>query len=151
MGPVRLSVFDRLLDPTPPATAAESIMRLKESIRRDLEWLLNTVQTPAMIPPKLQSTIWAYGLPDLGSIGTAPREIRDRLVGLIRVAIKTFEPRLTDVDVTPSTGPENKTALGFLVTATLRTEPGPEPIAYRTELNLSSGEYRVSRGETSAA
>ena len=49
---VTQSVLERLIDrepdsPTdPPSTYAQSVRQLKLSLRRDLEWLLNTRRTP---------------------------------------------------------------------------------------------------------
>ena len=49
---VTQSVLERLIDrdpepvTNPPPTRAQSVRQLKASLRRDLEWLLNTRRTP---------------------------------------------------------------------------------------------------------
>src|SRR4029077_20362835 len=56
LGPVTLSVLDRLLDDEPkskvedPMTHSKSLAQLKIAIRRDLENLLNTRCTPEPMP-----------------------------------------------------------------------------------------------------
>jgi len=67
---VRPSVLDRLIDYEPeysreaPASRVKNLRILKQSVRRDLEWLLNTRAT-AFVPPELKevlSSIAVYGL-----------------------------------------------------------------------------------------
>ena len=53
------SVFDRLLDFEPqltseaPKSRAKSLRELKQSVRRDIEWLLNTRRTPMEVDANL--------------------------------------------------------------------------------------------------
>ena len=73
---VRPSVLDRLIDYEPeysreaPASRVKNLRILKQSVRRDLEWLLNTRST-AVVPPELkevQSSVAVYGLPDMTTL-----------------------------------------------------------------------------------
>ena len=146
---VELSVFDRLLDDDPasshePAmTRAESIDRLKESVRRDLEWLLNTRRTPETAPDSLQllqRSLYHYGLPDTTSMSRDSVEVRTRLARLVEQAISAFEPRLDGVRVTLAGG--EKTAIGavrFVIEAMLRMDPSPERISFDTMLSTGAG------------
>src|SRR5436305_14373809 len=73
---VTVSVFDRLIDTEPmssrePApTRAQSVRQLRESVRRDLEWLLNTRRV-AVPPPEglreVNRSVYVYGLPDFSA------------------------------------------------------------------------------------
>jgi len=146
---VELSVFDRLLDDDPasshePAmTRAESIDRLKESVRRDLEWLLNTRRTPETAPESLQllqRSLYHYGLPDTTSMSRDSVEVRTRLARLVEQSITAFEPRLDGVRVTLAGG--EKSAIGsvrFVIEAMLRMDPSPERISFDTLLSTGAG------------
>src|SRR6266542_5705646 len=70
---VTTSVLDRLLDYEPEITRepiashSKSLRQLKQSVKRDLEWLLNTRQVAGGLPPGLKEinrSVAAYGLPD---------------------------------------------------------------------------------------
>ncbi|HKV72910.1 MAG TPA: type VI secretion system baseplate subunit TssE [Gemmatimonadales bacterium] len=153
---VELSVFDRLLDEDPGTTAeramsrAESIERLKESVRRDLEWLLNTRRTPETAPDtleQLQRSLYHYGLPDVSSMSRDSPEVRNRLARLVEQAITAHEPRLDGVRVALAGG--EKTAIGavrFVVEAMLRMDPSPERVSFDTVLATGSGSVVVMGG-----
>ena len=105
----KLSVLDRLLDADPkrpseaPPTPAQSLRELKASLRRDIEWLLNTRQTPQEAPPdsaELQRSLHVYGLPDISSMSLHSRQDYNRLVRAMETALATFEPRLRGIRVT---------------------------------------------------
>ncbi len=145
------SVLDRLIDHEPkvarepPATRAKSLRLIKLSLRRDLEWLLNTRLTFSVPPdlPELERSLLAYGLPDLTTYSASNPVDQNRLRRLVEVAVETFEPRLEGVVVTlePATGPER--AVRFRIDARLKVDPAPEPVAYDTFLQLGTGEFTV--------
>ena len=69
-----MSVFDRLLDDDPSSTREPrvstqmALRELKQSVRRDLEWLLNTRRLVHDVAPTLTEvnrSVAVYGLPDL--------------------------------------------------------------------------------------
>lgn len=150
---VTVSVLDRLLDDEPASSVEAPIGRaaaerlLKASVRRDLEWLLNTRRIA--VPPdeeftELNRSVYCYGLPDFTAYGISSQADRTRLLGSLARVIATFEPRLADVRVVPS---EKRDAgihrLHFRIEALLRMDPAPEPISFDTVLELSSGGYQV--------
>jgi type VI secretion system protein ImpF len=153
---VELSVFDRLLDEEPGTTSeramtrAESIERLKESVRRDLEWLLNTRRTPETAPEELealQTSLYHYGLPDVSSMSRDSPEVRNRLARLVEQAVTAFEPRLAGVRVSLAGG--EKSAIGavrFVVEGMLRMDPSPERVSFDTMLTTGSGSVVVMGG-----
>jgi type VI secretion system protein ImpF len=149
------SVLDRLIDYEPeishePASSrSKSLRQLKQAVRRDLEYLLNTRQLASGVPPglkELNKSLVAYGLPDFSAINVNSPEEQTRLRRLLETTIGIFEPRLKGVKVTfePLNGTER--ALRFRVDARLQIEPTPEPVTFDTVLQLHSGEYKV-RGE----
>jgi type VI secretion system protein ImpF len=149
------SVLDRLIDyepefsQEPPASRAKTLRQLKQAVRRDLEFLLNTRQFADGVPAglkELNKSLAAYGLPDFSAVNVNSPEEQTRLRRLLETTISTFEPRLKGVKVTlePMRGIER--ALRFRVDARLQVEPTPEPVTFDTVLQLHSGEYKV-RGE----
>jgi type VI secretion system protein ImpF len=150
------SVLDRLidLDPNasadPPANRSQSVRQLKASLRRDLEWLLNTRRNPDEVPETYQElfrSLYNYGLPDITSIGlNSPRD-RQRLLRMVEQTIEIFEPRLLSVRVravdSASSGPR---ILHFQIDALLKMDPAPEQILFDTVLQLNSGEFNL-RGD----
>jgi type VI secretion system protein ImpF len=150
---VTISVLDRLMDQNPaakadpPANRSQSVRQLKASLRRDMEWLLNTRRNPEEAPEsyrELFRSLYNYGLPDVTSVGlNSPRE-RQRLMRLIEQTIEVFEPRLTGTRVrfieSGSSGPR---ILRFQIEALLKMDPAPEQVLFDTVLQLNTGDYQV--------
>jgi type VI secretion system protein ImpF len=152
---VTLSVLDRLLDYEPDVSRegipsrSKNLRQLKQSVRRDLEWLLNTRQTADPLPPELKElnqSLAAYGLPDMSTANIRNPADQTRMLRALETAITTFEPRLQDVNVSFEPGTNGERALRFRIEARLWIEPAPEPITFDTVLQLHSGEYEV-KGE----
>jgi type VI secretion system protein ImpF len=146
------SVLDRLIDhepavsSEPPPSRSRSLRQLKEAVRRDLEWLLNTRRLVDEIPPGLKETgrsLAAYGLPDLSSTSVKNPGEQGRLRRLIQTTIDIFEPRLRDVEVVLETGRGMESALHFRIEANLQVEPAPEPITFDTTLQIASAQFEV--------
>ncbi|MBV9157466.1 MAG: type VI secretion system baseplate subunit TssE [Acidobacteriaceae bacterium] len=156
-GPVTISVLDRLIhDPNELESAFEtrlgSLRKLKEAVRRDLEWLLNTRQPVIGAPEgsEAQNSLFMYGLPDITSMSVKSTRERKRLTEAIQTAVAKFEPRMANVRVNLVTVGEDRVPnLRFVIEGLLRVDPSPEQVSFDTVLELSSGEYKV-QGETSA-
>lgn len=158
-GPVTLSVLDRLIDEEPksgvegPMTRAESLRRLKASVRRDLEWLLNARQ-PVQAPPEgadeLEKSVYCVGLPDLCSMNLISSRNRNDLARIMEGMIATFEPRLigTKVSLAPA-NPVPLPQLRFVIEGLLAIDPMPEHVSFDTVLDVTGAEYHV-RGEPGA-
>jgi type VI secretion system protein ImpF len=149
------SLLDRLTDEEPDKVRESgdkrvlSSQRLRESVRRDLAWLLNTtslanVQDLSDYPEVERSTL-NFGIPDLTG-KTSSSVDPAALVRLIRRAILDFEPRLlrnsVKVQVLTSDS-HNVNAVSFGIEADLWAQPLPLRLYLRTELNLEDGEARV--------
>lgn len=146
------SVLDRLLDFDPktskeaPKSRLRSLNELKQSVKRDLEWLLNTRAYPGDVDDKLEEvkkSVAVYGLPDFTGISAKNYKEQVRMTTAIEEAIKNFEPRFIDLRV--SLEPINNVdkALKFHIEANIDIEPSPEPIAFDTVLELGSGEFNI--------
>ena len=152
-GAVTLSILERLTDlepksqaPEVPLSRAQSLRTLRQSLRRDLEWLLNSRRGPIEIPESFtetQRSLMAYGLPDLSSLTVQSANDQARLVRGLEQAISVFEPRLTSVKVSLAPVTPGSRLLRFVIEAMLKIDPAPEHITFDTMLELNSGEYAV--------
>ncbi len=156
---VTQSVLDRLIDRDPSAAAdpppsrAASVRQLKTSLRRDLEWLLNSRRNPDEAGSEfehLERSLYNYGLPDINSLQWNSTRDRQRLARMIETAIAYFEPRLDRVKVTALDAAGGTIqVLRFQIEGMLKMDPAPELISFDTVLQLTSGEYQV-KGDRSA-
>jgi type VI secretion system protein ImpF len=146
------SVLDRLLDHEPQisrepiASRHKSLRQLKDSVKRDLEWLLNTRQNPDDIPAGLKEvhhSLATYGLPDFSSASVKSPSDQNLMRHSIEEAIRIFEPRLKNVLVFLEASQGTERALHFRIEAFLDIDPAPEPVTFDTMLELHSGEYKV--------
>jgi len=152
---VTVSVLDRLvdLDPAarsePQANRAASLRQLKASLRRDLEWLLNTRQSPEAVLEgnlEIRKSLFNYGLPDTTAMGVHSNQDQNRLLWMLESAVTIFEPRLMGVRVTLEPVVGNARMLRFQIQGLLKIDPAPERVAFDTVLELTRGEYAV-KGE----
>jgi type VI secretion system protein ImpF len=149
------SVLDRLIDDQPevsrepPASRSTSLRILKQAVKRDLEWLLNTRASVEGSPEELQEvgrSLARYGLPDIASMNVKAAADEGSLREAVEIAVATFEPRLEGVVVTLEQLSETDRAVRFRIDARLKVEPAPEPVTFDTMLRLGSGEF-VVKGE----
>ena len=151
---VTLSVLDRLIDrdprtsSEPPLSRAQSVRQFKDSVQRDLEWLLNTRRIA--VPPEeslreLNRSVYAYGMPDFTAYSLSSPKDRTRLLRSLQAALKLFEPRLANVVVVPleSEGVAART-LRFRIEGLLLMDPAPEQVSFDTVLELTSGQYEIA-------
>jgi type VI secretion system protein ImpF len=154
---VTLPVLDRLIDHEPdlsveaPLSRAQSIRTLKAAVRRDLEHLLNTRRIAAEPDEALKEvnrSVYMYGLPDFSSVTIGSPSDQAWLIRQLLTAVKTFEPRLGSVRITPleqlETGLKQ---LRLRIEGMLLMDPAPEPMAFDTVIELKSGVCRLSGGD----
>jgi len=152
LGPVTLSVLDRLLDDEPkskvegPLTHSKSLAILKVAVRRDLENLLNTRCTPEPLLEargETRRSVYTYGVPDITDIGQNFLYENERLLAEIERAVRLFEPRLDGVKVSllPASGMAR--VMRFVIEGMLRIDPSPEHVVFDAALELTSGEYQL--------
>jgi type VI secretion system protein ImpF len=156
---VTQSVLERLIDREPgsatePApTRAQTVRTLRASVRRDLEWLLNTRRTPAAADegyPEVSRSVYNFGVPDLSALNWESSRDRTRVARTVQEALHLFEPRLRGIQVVPLepvTGAPH--VMRFQIEGLLEMDPAPEHIVFDTTLQLSSGEYQV-KGDPNA-
>lgn len=150
---VNLSILDRLIDLDPrtsteiPLTHGQSARAYKDSVRRDLEWLLNTrriAEPPSESLREVNRSLYIYGLPDFSAYSLANPKDQTKLVRFLQATLKLFEPRLSNTRLIPLEAPGlNTRTLRFRIEALLLMDPVPEHVAFDTVLQLTSGEYEV--------
>jgi type VI secretion system protein ImpF len=151
--PLVPSVLDRLLDFEPDSTreavpSPNQLLRdLKQSVRRDLENLLNTRVRLLTWPPHLQElkqSLLNYGLPDFTSVNLSSSKDRDDFCRVIQDIIIQLEPRLLKVSVSPlsASEPLDRT-FRFRIDAMLRIDPAPEPIVFDSNIEAATGGVEI--------
>jgi type VI secretion system protein ImpF len=150
---VTLSMLDRLIDEDPdtsvelPLSRSESVRELKQALKRDLEWLLNTRQIA--VPPdeslnEVNRSLYVYGLPDFTAFSLNSPKDQNKLVRLLQATLKLFEPRLANVKIVPlEAGAHGTRTLRFRIEGFLIMDPAPEHVSFDTVLDLTKGEYEV--------
>jgi type VI secretion system protein ImpF len=155
---VRHSVLDRLIDHDTrhsgeaPATLSESVAQLKDALRRDVEWLLNTRRTIEPVTGdvfvEVQRSVYGFGLPDVTSLSSDSEQARLRLLRSIEESFQVFEPRLTNVRVyQPEAKDKADRRIRFVIEGLLRMEPNPERIAFDTELDTCTGNIWIKSSD----
>lgn len=150
---VQLPLLDRLIDDAPdnereaPLSFGDAENMLKNSVRRDLEALLNSRRRWRSLPPQypeLPTSVIGYGISDFASGAFNDAAQRDKLRFEVEQAIRQFEPRLTGVRVTLVERNDTlDSTLRLQIDAMLRTEPAPEPIAFETLVDSATSEVMV--------
>jgi type VI secretion system protein ImpF len=146
------SILDRLIDPDSAGTRwrrGYGAERMAKAVARDLEDLLNTRQSCVDMPEGLtavRQSLVTYGMPDIASLNALTPKQREEIGRVIESAIALYEPRLRDVQVSLlDVNSDLERNITFQVTARLDLEPALE-IAFATELQLSTGQYKVKDG-----
>ena len=150
------SVLDRLLDDEPgnqretPKTRNQVLRELKNSVRRDLEQLLNTRWRCTAWPPELDQldvSLVNYGIPDFTGSNMSQAAEREQLRSTMEQIIRKFEPRFKSVRIKmlENTDAFDRT-LRFRIDAMLHAEPAPEPVVFDSQLEPSSATFEVKPG-----
>jgi type VI secretion system protein ImpF len=151
--PLIPSVLDRLLDDDPstlsetPKSRTQVLRELKQSVRRDLENLLNTRIRFGLCPPdlvELEVSLASYGIPDLGGIDLGAAHDREGFRRALERVIGRFEPRFkrVRVEMLATAEPRDRT-LRFRIDAMLYAEPAPEPVVFDSSLQPATGNVEV--------
>jgi type VI secretion system protein ImpF len=150
------SLLDRLTDDEPHQKLESrerrviSVERLRQSVLRDLSWLLNTgrlSQSQDLEPyPEVARSVLNYGLRDLSGVVASSLQTED-LERSIRQAIWDFEPRIlretVSVRAMVEEGQMNVNSLVFVIEGTLWAQPIPLRMFMQTEVDLETGHVQV--------
>ncbi|MFM7316279.1 MAG: type VI secretion system baseplate subunit TssE [bacterium] len=138
---IRPSLLDRLTDETAHVNRF-SLNQLLESIRRDLENLINTPRTPLKVGPgfkEINKSILNFGIYDISSISGSDRQVWESVIEDVERAIETFEPRLRNVRVVLRNVKLGKPSqVEFEIHGLLRIDPSPA-LVFQSAMQFSSG------------
>ncbi len=147
------SILDRLVgDSEVRSTGGRSaqiqtLRQLRNSVRRDLQDLLNTRWRCTSWPPnleELENSLVNYGIPDFTGASFDNRSSQRDFRKIVEHAIRRFEPRLGKVSVTFHRGDDpNDRTLRFRIDATLQVEDSTETVIYETLLDPTTSAFKV--------
>lgn len=151
------SLLDRLTDAAPERheeSRDERVLsprRLKASVIRDLEWLLNTCDLASVQDlspyPQVVSSVVNFGMPDLAGRNLSGLDVLT-LERELRQAILRFEPRILRQSLTIRAliDPEQMTpnAIRFDIEGELWGSPLPQRLYLKTNVDLEDGTVQVS-------
>ena len=150
------ALLDRLTDEAPDQQQESrekrviSMRQLRESVLRDLAWLLNAGRLDSVQDldayPFVTHSVLNYGIPDITGL-TASGVDAVQIERAVRQAIWDFEPRILrqSVRVFARVDPERMShnSLTFDIEGDLWAQPVPLRIFLKTEIDLELGEVRV--------
>ena len=148
---VRVPLFDRLvgIEPVLPQEkdllGALDLRALRESVRRELERLLNTRSSlPVdLLLDRAELTVLEYGIPDLSAYSAGNAEDQALLTGLVARAVAAFEPRLRGVRVSVVRLEDEQRTLRLRIDGVLTADEIAEPVSFPALMGLKSGRVEV--------
>ena len=148
------SVLDRLMpqanrSSSPTRSEGASLEQMVETVRRDLEALLNTRQSQGDLPTcyeELTHSVFTFGIPDVLILTTMAQDRGGEIGPLIAELIERFEPRLRDVQVILADKDPLGREIRFHIEGRLRVEPYPE-LGFETVLELTTGRALITSSE----
>jgi type VI secretion system protein ImpF len=142
---LRPSILDRLFDDEPYNQTEKKLehhqvlKQLRASIRRDLEFLLNTrfhLIQPSSDLLEVDKSIFNYGLPDLATVNIMDIERRKKFITHLENTLKSFEPRFKSVSVSFVENAESiDRTLRFRIDTMIYADPLPETVVYDSILD----------------
>lgn len=145
---LRPSVLDRLFDNETHNRAERDpdhhqlLRELRNSIRRDLEFLLNTrfyISEPPDEFPELSKSLLNYGLPDLASVNIIDIEKRNEFAKKLEQTLNYFEPRFKSVKVSfMENFDKSDRTLRFRIDAVIYADPLPEIVVFDSILESAT-------------
>ncbi len=146
-------LLDRLIDLAPdqsrdPApSASDSLIALRNAVRRDLEALLNARRCWRSWPESLKELAVSpigFGVPDFSSGAFSDVRQREELRLEIEDTIRRFEPRFISLNVALVQGETPlESTLRLRIDALLHADPAPEPMTFDTVVDPSNDEVIV--------
>jgi len=149
-------LLDRLTDDEPgsqkegPDRRVVSLRRYRGGVRRDMESLLNTSCHADSENfnrfEEVFSSVLNFGVPDLCGqtlSGVSVVEVERRILR----AILAYEPRIipASLNVRVEAQPDSmdRNAVTFEITGDLWALPAPDPLYYRTQVDLETGRFEI--------
>lgn len=116
---------------------------LRATVRRELNWILNTTQFAAVEDldpyPEVKTSVLNYGVPDLAGKALTQRVVQDR-ARQIRAAILAFEPRMEarTLEVEPVPSVERENAVTYVIRGDVTAAVQAMPVEFKTDIELDT-------------
>lgn len=153
------SLLDRLTDVRPDVRTSSGSVRvltmdeLRDGVRRDLAALFNATALEVVEDltdyPHVQRSTLNFGMPDLSGKTASGLDVPELERSLQR-AIHEFEPRLLEDTVKISSetyDAKSHNMMVAIIEAELWSQPLPQKLMLRTELDLESGDVKLHEAE----
>lgn len=148
---VRAPLFDRLTDFNPGSSGEPRPLRtlgrqgLRDSVRRELERLLNTRSSLPVdqLAQRPELTVLEYGIPDLSAYSAGDDDHQRLLAGVVARAVAAFEPRLREVRVAVVRLEDEQRSLRLRIDAVLTADEVAEPVSFPALMGLKSGRMEI--------
>jgi len=151
------SLLDRLTDDEPDKREESrekrvlSPRQLRQSVIRDLEWLLNASDLATVEDlsnhPHVADSVLNFGVPDLAGRNVSGLEIA-ALESTLRRAILRFEPRILrnslKIRAVIDDTQMSHNAIRFDIEGELWGQPMPQQLYLKTQVDLETGTFSVS-------
>jgi type VI secretion system protein ImpF len=151
------SLLDRLTDTEPEAKTENrdarviDLKRLREIVRRDLSWLLNTNNADTLIDPErfphATRSVLNYGVREVSGDFTSVERVAEMRASIQR-AIEWYEPRIKpgtlDVALRADAG-RSQAVLVFDIRADMWAQPLPQELYLRSEIDITTGQVTLER------
>ncbi|HEU4714887.1 MAG TPA: type VI secretion system baseplate subunit TssE [Pyrinomonadaceae bacterium] len=145
----RALLFDRLVDIGDGHEAEQPLRilnqkQLKDSVRRELERLLNTrCSIPLHQIGDEERSVINYGIPDFSSLSPHNADDHALIASIVAQTITAFEPRLRQVRVEVGPVFSAESALWLNISAELVVGLYSEPVSFPVTLNNKSGSAQL--------
>jgi type VI secretion system protein ImpF len=148
------SILDRLLDKEPdlsvdtPRTRQMQLRDALESLRRDLEALLNTRRCPTTPPaslPRLKRSLLSFGMGDFIGANMVTKEQRQIFALSLEEAVRDGEPRFRNLAVTVLDPREaGERMLRLRIEAMVVLEDSAVPVLFSSQINPATMRFSVA-------
>ncbi|ANE57185.1 MULTISPECIES: type VI secretion system baseplate subunit TssE [Methylomonas] len=150
------SLLDRLTDDAPENQKESreqrvmSMRQLRQSVLRDLSWLLNTAALESMTDladyPFVANSVLNFGSPVFSGVSVTGIDAK-QIQRKVKQAIASFEPRILpdslSVELVKDDEQMSNKALSFTIEGDLWAQPLPIHLFIRSDLDLETGEMTI--------
>jgi type VI secretion system protein ImpF len=153
------SLLDRLTDVRPDVRTSNagvrvlSMQELREGVQRDLGALLNATSLDVVEDlsayPNVQRSTLNFGMPDMSGKTASGVEVKDLERVLLRT-IQEFEPRITSESLKVTGDVQDRkghNTMIITIEGELWSQPLPQKLLLRTELDLENGEIKLEEAD----
>jgi type VI secretion system protein ImpF len=150
------SVLDRLLEDSGASVQVgargrtQQLLQLRNSVRRDLEALLNSHRFCRSLPAdagQLERSLLQYGAPDFFAVNAGSGGAREEFRRALEESIRRFEPRFKHVTVKLiDDGISTDRTLRFHIDALMYADPAPDAVSFDSLLDPASHSFSVVGG-----